>query len=62
MEKAMLQANEDAAKAADDPKQASKMLYGCNAHPCNGKTFVCEIVPTNCHNCGGTTIEFLRYL
>lgn len=54
------------AKASDDgpkPKSApSRMVYGCTAHPCNGREFVCEVVPTSCHNCGGTNIQFLRHL
>jgi len=62
----MLITTPDVAKAADDgPKPKSgptRMVYGCIGHPCNGNEFVCEFVPTNCHNCGGTHIQFLRYL
>lgn len=65
-EKVMLMTEPTAAKATDDgpkPKSApAQMVYGCIPHPCNGNEFVCEIVPTSCHNCGGTHIQFLRFL
>lgn len=60
----MLITTPGAAKAADDgPKsEPTRMVYGCIPHPCNGREFVAEVVPTSCHNCGGTDIQFLRYL
>ena len=49
------------AEATDDVPKPDRMVYGCISHPCNGKEFVCEIVPTSCHNCGGPNIQWLRW-
>lgn len=53
---AVAEATEDVPKPKRD-----KMVYGCFGHPCNGKEFLCEFIPTSCHNCGGPSIQFLRW-
>lgn len=52
----------EAAEATEDvAKRKPRAIYLCPGHPCNGNTFVCEVTPTSCHNCGGRNIEWLGW-